>query len=940
MKKLCLLVFIGFILNVVHAHNIDYGKVILKKWELTKDHTILEGSLYMYKDGEVYIEDAQNNIGHYPLNSLSISDQEYVKKRYEKIARINTQFQNTQKEAFSLSDIFDAKFWSITILLLLLGAYIFIYVEKAKRKFLQPILFLGSVFFLFGFVNNKIRKPSATITNPLFMDSAFTLFKPKIHTSWDNTYFYVESKGIPDHEMMIGITAWQQQVPTPQCYTIANNNNMWSIPLNPVIAATPVPVNTQHFLRGAIAIAVNGVPIFNPFTNVGVDAYLAGQLDNYGGHCGRADDYHYHIAPLHLYGQVAATMPVAFAFDGFAVYGSKEPDGTNMTTLDANHGHYWTNGVYHYHGSASAPYMIGSMVGQITEDNTLQIVPQAAAQPIRTSLTPLTGATITSCLANTGNNGYNLTYTISNQTYHVNYNWTDTSNSRSKYSFYFVSPTNTIDSIYLGHSQSLCSVPDTGSVVTTGLIKTMLRLPDTGEKTDYTSTPGEDADYTINPPYFIDHKDGTVTDTVTGLMWQKTDGGEMTWENALKYADTLTLAGYTDWRLPNIHEGFSILNEQYANPAIDTTVFTKNAADYWWSSTPQKNDSTKIWCTNAGGGVGNKPKIETLSAGGKFRYQARAVRVAHTTSTVATHFTNNGNGTITDNITGLIWQKVPYKDTLTWENALIYADSLTLAGITDWRLPNIKELQSLNDEKLMNPSIDTNYIKIGNNRKYWASTTLPNHTTEAWYINTSFGITTYDLKTAKDYVFCVSGKGMNALPVGIDFNAYKMGNKSSLNWSFPSILNNLLYIIERSENGLNWLTVDSIVNINNAIQIDYKYIDATPLNGINFYRIKMVSADGKIVYSSIKSLNFDTGGKGFIVYPNPAKEGITIELNSSIKSTDVRRILLIDLMGKVVFSKDVYQQNINTTNLTGGFYIVRIILNDNKIFNEKLEVVK
>ena len=766
MKKLCLLVLIGFVINVVHAHNIDYGKVILKKWEFTKDHSILEGSLYMYKDGDIYIEDARNNITHFPLNSFVKGDQDYVKMRYAKIAGINSIAQGPSRSDLSLKELFDSKFWSITIILLLLGAYIFILVEKAKRKYLQPIFFLGSIFFLFGFVNNKIRKPSATTTDPLFMDSAFTIFKPKIHTSWDNTYFYVESKGIPDHEMMIGITAWQQQVPTPQCYTIANNNNMWSIPLNPVIAATPVPVNTQHFLRGAIAIAVNGVPIFNPFTNVGVDAYLAGQLDNYGGHCGRADDYHYHIAPLHLYGQVAATSPVAFAFDGFAVYGSKEPDGSNMTTLDANHGHYWTNGVYHYHGTASAPYMIGSMVGKITEDNTLQIVPQAAAQPIRTSLTPLTGATITSCLANSGNNGYNLTYTISNQTYHVNYIWTDTSNSRSKYSFYFISPTSTVDSIYLGHSQSLCNVPDTGSVVTTGIIKTMLRLPDTGEKTDYTSTPGEDADYSINPPYFINNKNGTVTDTVTGLMWQKTDGGEMTWENALKYCDTLTLAGYTDWRLPNIHEGFSILNEQYANPAIDTTVFTKNAADYWWSSTTQKNDSTKIWCTNAGGGVGNKPKIETLSAGGKFRYQARAVRVAHTTSTVATHFTNNGNGTITDNLTGLIWQKVPYKDTLTWENALIYSDSLTLAGITDWRLPNIKELQSLNDEKLMNPSIDTNYIKTGNNRKYWASTTLPNHTTQAWYINTSAGITTYDLKTAKDYVFCVSGKGSTALRMG------------------------------------------------------------------------------------------------------------------------------------------------------------------------------
>ena len=80
--------------------------------------------------------------------------------------------------------------------------------------------------------------------------------------------------------------------------------------------------------------------------------------------------------------------------------------------------------------------------------------------------------------------------------------------------------------------------------------KTMLRLPDTGETTSYTSTFGEDNDYTINAPFFIDNGDGTVTDTITGLMWQKSDGGEMTIENARTYCSTLTLAGYSDWRLP------------------------------------------------------------------------------------------------------------------------------------------------------------------------------------------------------------------------------------------------------------------------------------------------------------------------------------------------------------------------------------------------------
>ena len=59
------------------------------------------------------------------------------------------------------------------------------------------------------------------------------------------------------------------------------------------------------------------------------------------------------------------------------------------------------------------------------------------------------------------------------------------------------------------------------------------RLPDTGQTTTYTTTSGEDADFIINPPSFTLNGDGPVTDNNTGLMWQQTDGGEMTWEQAI-----------------------------------------------------------------------------------------------------------------------------------------------------------------------------------------------------------------------------------------------------------------------------------------------------------------------------------------------------------------------------------------------------------------------
>lgn len=288
--------------------------------------------------------------------------------------------------------------------------------------------------------------------------------------------------------------------------------------------------------------------------------------------------------------------------------------------------------------------------------------------------------------------------------------------------------------------------------------KTMLRLPDTGQKNSYTNTFGEDNDYSINTPFYINNGNGTVKDTVTGLIWQQTDGGEMTIENAVIYCDTLTIGGFTNWRLPTAKESFSILNHQNNNPAIDINFFTKTAAEYWWTSEKQYNDANKIWCTNAGGGVGNHPKTETISAGGTKKFHVRAVRDVVEPTVIQNHFTDNGNGTITDNITNLVWQKVPNTNTLTWEDALVYAEGLELGNSTNWRLPNLKELQSISEVTFINPAVNNNFFNISGTKKFWSSTSLPNQTTKAWYWDTQFGITTYDLKTNSNYVICVSNK--------------------------------------------------------------------------------------------------------------------------------------------------------------------------------------
>ncbi len=454
MKKITLLL-ICLLSNFMFSHTINYDNIVLRHWSIQKEHNCIDGTFMMLKNGTVFIEDANNKISKFPLTDLSKEDQAFVMKKEDWVKNLNTI--STQKQA-GIQSVFDYKFWIILFSLFAFGCYIYSLSDRKKLKYLFPVLFLGILMSLYSFTKKVL-----STTDPLFLKSAFDQFSSTVSTTSDANFFYVNSTGIPNHTMMVGISdhGWQQQVPTSKCYI---NGSHWTIPLNPVPAATPVPIYTPtpvpvselHFLKGAIAMAVNGVPIFNYHTNTGADSFTDGQLDTYGGHCGRGDDYHYHIAPLHLItlGQASATLPIAFGLDGYAVYGGLEPTGATMTTLDANHGHYF-NGVYHYHGTSTVPYMIGNMVGVVTEDANKQIIPQPQGSPIRTeSWTPLAGAVITSCVAN-ANNGFNTAYTLSGVSgYATNY----TATQAGVYTFKYVTPSGTTSTDYSG--PALCVVPN------------------------------------------------------------------------------------------------------------------------------------------------------------------------------------------------------------------------------------------------------------------------------------------------------------------------------------------------------------------------------------------------------------------------------------------------------------------------------------------------
>ncbi len=251
---------------------------------------------------------------------------------------------------------------------------------------------------------------------PKLPEAIFLPFAPEVATHADADFFYVESNGLPAHRMMVGITAWQQQVPLPQSY---RGDNAWRFPLRPVVAADPLLAKT-HFFRGAIALAANGVPIFNPIKNDGrTDTFLAGELDEFGGHAGRADDYHYHIAPVHLQEAVGGENPVAYALDGYAIYGYAEPDGSPVSGLDSLNGHATPALGYHYHATKGYPYLNGGFHGEVTEREG-QVDPQPRAQGVRMGMPPLRGAKITD-FARPGPNSFSLTYEIGAEIHQVNY---------------------------------------------------------------------------------------------------------------------------------------------------------------------------------------------------------------------------------------------------------------------------------------------------------------------------------------------------------------------------------------------------------------------------------------------------------------------------------------------------------------------------------------
>nr|NQU93803.1 DUF1566 domain-containing protein [Bacteroidota bacterium] len=215
---------------------------------------------------------------------------------------------------------------------------------------------------------------------------------------------------------------------------------------------------------------------------------------------------------------------------------------------------------------------------------------------------------------------------------------------------------------------------------------------------------GQDANYLKGESMaYQDNGDGTVTDLNTGLMWQQVPSSDdYTWQEAVDYCESLEFAGYDDWRMPSCKELYSISDFSSGWPYLNTTYFTLASGqvtkdEQYWSSNYYVGTTVEGGSKSAFGVNHVTGHIKAYSAEASGPVGGKYVRAVRGDAYGVNEFVDNGDETITDNSTGLMWMQEDNGEGLDWENALAYAENSEYAAYSDWRLPNVKELQSIVD---------------------------------------------------------------------------------------------------------------------------------------------------------------------------------------------------------------------------------------------------
>jgi hypothetical protein len=476
----------------------------------------------------------------------------------------------------------------------------------------------------------------------------------------------------------------------------------------------------------------------------------------------------------------------------------------------------------------------------------------------------------------------------------------------------------------LGYSQTITyPIVGTGQTISYDTTAT-ITMPTSGQ-----AFYGQNSNHPGNTRSYTNNGDGTVTDNLTGLMWQQTedrngDGtinfyDKLTYYEALDSAATCNTGGYNDWRLPTIKELYSLAMFFGAEPGpgqstcikyIDTNYFSVGYGDvnslaHGDLGTERIIDgqiasSTKYVTTTFGlletmfgfnfidGRIKGYPTTYTVPEDGQTKH-FYILYVRGNTAYGTNQFVNNGNGTITDNATGLMWMQNDNGTGVLWKDALSYAENLTYAGYSDWRLPDVKELQSIVDytrspattsSAAINPIFNcTQITNEGGNTDYpwnWSSTTFCSHS---------------------------STNGASA--------AYMCFGRAMGYFS-----------------GLGWTDVHGA----GCQRSDPKPRSFTGYthNGNGYYNPNAPQGDAVRIYNYVRlvrnesstGINENKNINMFKVYPNPVSDELTIETQGDREKISFE---LLNSIGQTVQKGSFIEKSvIQTNNLMHGVYLIKL----------------
>jgi hypothetical protein len=191
--------------------------------------------------------------------------------------------------------------------------------------------------------------------------------------------------------------------------------------------------------------------------------------------------------------------------------------------------------------------------------------------------------------------------------------------------------------------------------------------------------------------------------------------------------------------------------------------------------------------------------------------------------------------------------------------------------------------------------------------------------------------------------FRIVFKQMNVLPVTFStIKAVKQNADIEIDWKVENEMNIKQYEVEKSADGVHFEKFAVVISKGNRNTINYTWLDKSPVNGNNFYRIKSIGINGQEEYSSVVKVNIEGGKQEIVISPNSIMNNV-INLQFNNMPAGTYKVRLVNNLGQVFMAKEILHTTGNSAeairagkNLPKGIYNLSVIKPDNTMLSFKL----